>query len=74
VIVGTETAILHRLRQDNPGKIFYAASDKAICPNMKRITLEKVLWCLEELAPEVNVDEETRQRACQAVSRMLSAS
>jgi quinolinate synthase len=74
IIVGTEVGILHRLRQENPGKIFYPASEKAICPNMKRITLEKILWCLEEMVSEVKVPEKIRLRAKSAVDRMLALS
>ena len=34
-IVGTETGILHRLRQENPGKKFWPAAE-LVCPNMKK--------------------------------------
>ena len=71
VIVGTEIGIIHRLRKENPGKRFIPASEQAICPTMKRITLEKVLWSLEEMSPEVKVLEEIRLRAKSAVDRML---
>ncbi|MBU2608121.1 MAG: quinolinate synthase NadA [Chloroflexi bacterium] len=74
MIVGTEIGILHRLKKDNPDKEFIPASNKAVCPNMKLITLEKVLWALEEMAPEVRVPEETRLRAKAAVDRMLQVS
>jgi quinolinate synthase len=72
LIVGTEVGLLHRLRQENPGKKFYPASEKAVCPNMKKITLEKVLQSLETLAPEVSVPEEIRVKAKNAVDRMLA--
>jgi len=71
IIVGTETGIIHRLRRENPGKNFIPASEQAICPNMKLITLEKILWSLEEMAPEVKVPEEIRVRAIVAVDKML---
>jgi quinolinate synthase len=74
LIVGTEIGILHRLEKENPGKEFIPASNKAVCPNMKLITLEKILWALEEMAPEVKVPEETRLRAKTAVDRMLRVS
>ena len=74
MIVGTEIGIVHRLKKENPGKEFIPASNKAVCPNMKLITLEKVLWALEEMAPEVRVPEETRLRAKAAVDRMLQVS
>ena len=71
MIVGTEIGIIHRLKKENPGKKFIAASEQAICPNMKLITLEKVLWSLEAMAPEVRVAEDIRLRAKAAVDRML---
>lgn len=71
IIVGTEVGIIHRLSKENPDKKFIAASPKAVCPNMKKITPEKVLWALQDLAPEVRVAEEIRVRARRAVDRML---
>jgi quinolinate synthase len=70
-IVGTETGILHRLRKENPDKIFYPASEHAVCPNMKLTTLEKVLWSLESMQHEVKVPEEIRVKAKNAVDRMV---
>lgn len=71
IIVGTEIGIIHRLKKETPGKRFIPASEKAICPNMKRITLEKVLWTLEELSPEVTVPQDIRLKAKRAVDKML---
>jgi quinolinate synthase len=71
IIVGTELGIIHRLRKENPGKLFIPASEQAICPQMKLITLEKILWSLEEMSPEVKVQESIRVRAKRAVDRML---
>jgi len=71
MIVGTEIGIIYRLRRENPGKMFIPVSEQAICPNMKLITLEKVLRCLEEMAPEVEVAEDIRLKAKKAVDRML---
>ena len=71
MIVGTEIGIIYRLRRENPGKLFIPVSEQAICPNMKLITLEKVLRCLEEMAPEVKVAEDIRLKAKKAVDRML---
>ena len=71
MIVGTEIGIIYRLRRENPGKMFIPVSEQAICPNMKLITLEKVLRCLEEMASEVKVAEDIRLKAKKAVDRML---
>jgi quinolinate synthase len=72
LIVGTEVEIMHRLYKENPGKEFYAASKKAVCPNMKKITIEKILESMETMTPEVKVPEAIRVRAKGAVDRMLA--
>ncbi len=71
MIVGTEVGLIHRLRKENPGKRFIPVSEQAICPNMKLTTLEKVLWSLEEMSPEVKVPAEVRLKAIAAVEKML---
>ena len=71
IIVGTEIGIIHRLRKESPTKRFIPVSEQAICPRMKLITLEKIVWSLEEMAPEVKVPEEIRLKAKGAVDRML---
>jgi quinolinate synthase len=73
-IVATEIGILHRLQQENPDKAFVPATEQAVCMNMKRITLEKVLWTLEELRPAVAVPEAIRVPAAAALQRMLDVS
>ncbi len=72
MIVGTEVGIIHRLRKENPGKKFIPASEQAVCPMMKLIALENILWSLEEMAPEVKVAEEIRLKAKAAVDKMLA--
>ena len=71
-IIGTEIGIIYRLRKENPSKRFIPASEQAICPNMKLITLEKVLWSLEEMVYQVSVPEELRDKARKPVERMLA--
>lgn len=71
-IIGTEVGILHRMRKENPGKTFIPVSEKAVCPNMKKITLEKVALSLENMAPVVKVPEDIRARATSAVDKMLA--
>jgi quinolinate synthase len=71
IIVGTEVGLIYRLKLDNPTKEFYPASERAVCPNMKRTTQEKILWALEELKEEIRVPDEIRRRAKKAIDRML---
>ena len=71
-IIATEEGLLHRLKKDNPGKTFYRVSPFAVCPNMKRNTLEKVLFCLRDMQPVVTVDPAIAARARQAIAQMLA--
>jgi len=71
VIVGTEIGLIHRLRQENPEKTFYPISELTTCPNMKRITLEKVVWALEDMQYEVTVPADVAEKARRAIERML---
>ena len=70
-IIATEIGIIHRMKKENPGKSFYPASDKATCPNMKRINLEKVLWSLEDLTYEITVPQDIMDKARLSIERML---
>jgi quinolinate synthase len=70
-IIGTEVGILHRLGKENPGKKFYPLSDQAVCPNMKKTTLEKVLWSLEDMKDEVIVPQDIMMKARKSVDVML---
>lgn len=71
-IIGTETGILHRLQLENPGKAFYPLLAEAVCPNMKKITLEKVLWSLRDMQTVVAVPEPVAQRARRSIEAMLA--
>jgi quinolinate synthase len=71
VIVGTEVGLIHRLKRESPGKTFYPISFLSTCPNMKRITLEKVAWALEDMQYEVTVPAEVAENARGVIERML---
>ncbi|HNY72849.1 MAG TPA: quinolinate synthase NadA [Syntrophales bacterium] len=74
IIVATERGILHRLRKENPGKIFYPASRFALCMNMKLIQQEKILWALEDMGHEIVVPPEVAEKARAGIQRMLDFS
>ncbi len=71
-IVATEEGLIHRLRKDNPSKTFYRVSPFAVCPNMKRITLEKVLFSLREMNSVIRVEEPIASRARRSIEQMLA--
>ena len=72
IIVGTETGILHRLRKENPSKLFVPAGDRMVCPNMKKTTLENLAASLREMKTRVSVPEETAAKARRAIDAMLA--
>ena len=71
-IVGTETGILHRLQKENPDKQFFPLLESAVCPNMKKTTVEKVLWSLRENETIVRVEEPIASRARKSIEAMLA--
>lgn len=73
-IVGTEVGLLYPLAQQVPGKRFYPASDKMMCPDMKKITPLDILDCLENMSGQVKVSEDIRLPALTAVTRMIELS
>lgn len=70
-IIATENDMIYRLKKDCPEKTFHSVSERAVCPNMKKITLEKVLWSLQDMKPQVTVPPDIREPAKQAIVRML---
>jgi len=74
-IIATETGIIHTLEKQNPEKRFFPASDQALCPNMKKMTLEKVLAALEGNAGMVvTVPEDIAEKARKSLTRMMEMS
>ena len=71
-LMGTEIGMLHRLKSDFPDKEFYPVTERAICPNMKKITVEKVLWSLESMETVIKVDEDVARRATKALENMVA--
>jgi quinolinate synthase len=71
-IVGTEIGILHQLGKQNPGKKFHMLTRLADCPDMKLNTIEKMVWALEDMQPQVRVEPDVASRARQAIERMLA--
>lgn len=70
-IVCTEIGVFYQLQKQNPGKRFYAAGNVQICPNMKKITLDRVIEALETGKPEVTLEAEFMEQAHAPLRRML---
>jgi len=70
-IIATEIGIIHTLKTQNPRREFFPATENAVCPNMKRITLEKILWSLQDSQYKVTVSQDVRIKAKKAIDRMV---
>ncbi len=69
-IIGTEQGLCYRLKKENPGKSFYPVAS-AVCPNMKKTTLEKVLKSMQRLEPRIELSDEIMRKARVPLQRML---
>lgn len=69
-IVVTEVGVIHEMEKQNPNKKFYLASEKLVCPNMKKNTLEKVRDCLKYGLNKVELDDEFMAKAKKPLERM----
>lgn len=69
--IGTEEGMIYRLSQDNPNKKFYKVSEIAVCPNMKKITLDKVLFALESGNTEIELENHIIEKARHSINKMF---
>jgi quinolinate synthase len=72
IIIGTEINLVSRLAREHPEKHVYPLA-RSLCPNMYRINLHNLLFCLGEIGKVnvVRVPEEIRRPARRAIQRML---
>lgn len=69
-IVCTEHGILHQLKKENPEKNFYFTQYVPICPNMKKNTLEKIKYALENMEEPIELDAQLIQASKNALNKM----
>lgn len=70
-IICTEMGVFYELSQKNPDKKFYSVGHRQFCPNMKKISLEKVVEVLRNPVNEVVLEKETIEKANVPLERML---
>ncbi len=70
-LVCTEQGVLHEIQKQNPSKTIKLLSEKLNCPNMKKITLEKVYDVLKYENNEVIFDEDFIEKARRPLDKML---
>ena len=70
-IIGTEIGVFYELKKQNPEKIFYTVGKEFVCKDMKYISLEKIRDVLVNETNQMNVTEETREKALKPLEKML---
>jgi quinolinate synthase len=75
-IIMTESGVGHSLRKRAPEKEFYFVPNEncncSECPYMKRNNLENLRDALQNLAPKIELSDETIRRAALPIERMLA--
>ena len=78
-MVLTEPGIIHQMKKKEPHKTFIEVPDIDgckcnECPYMKLNTLEKILDCLKNNSPSIELDNEIIKKAYKPIKRMLDMS
>ncbi|NCB91416.1 MAG: quinolinate synthase NadA [Clostridia bacterium] len=73
-IICTEKGVFYELNKQNPNKKFYLANESLCCPDMKLITLPKILDVLKNNTNQVTVDANLRKDCLIPLQRMLELS
>ena len=68
VMMVTECSMSDNVQVDNPNVEFIRPCN--LCPHMKKITLPKILECLENETNEIILDQKTIEKARKSVERM----
>ena len=70
VMMVTECSMSDNIQVENPNVEFIRPCN--MCPHMKKITLPKILDCLENETGEIIMDQETINKARMSVEKMVS--
>lgn len=73
-IVATEVGVSYDLQKKNPNKTFYFPKTTPICPDMKTITLDKIIRVLKTGENQANLSAEVAATAKLPLERMLELS
>ena len=63
--------VFFELQEKNPNKHFYSVGHRQFCPNMKKVTLDKLIEALENEENEVLLSEQEISDAHAPLLRML---
>lgn len=70
-IIATEIGILYEMRKNNPEKKYHTITQKQICTDMKKITVDSVLEALKEEKYIVEISNDLAQKALKPLNKML---
>ena len=70
-IVGTEEGTLFKMKKEAPNKKLLLPDPIPLCDQMKMITPERLIRCLEEEIYEVEIEQETAEKAKAAIEAMF---
>jgi len=70
-IVATEVGMTHALKKVRPDAEFIPAGSRAVCPNMKKITIDKLIASMEDMKYKVTVDKAVADKARRSLKRMI---
>lgn len=70
-IIGTVDGVFAKIHELSPDKILHTVIDHQVCPNMKKVTLDKIIDVLENETNEVILEEEFMNKALKPLERML---
>ena len=70
-IIGTVDGVFAKIHELAPGKILHTVRENQICPNMKKVTLDKIITVLENENNEIILDHEVMDQALKPLERML---
>ena len=70
-VIGTEEGLVYRAKKLYPDKNIVALQPRAVCIDMKKISLRRIIWSLENMKPRVELEEETLKKVNEILRRSL---
>ena len=70
-LICTEMGVFYELQQKNPDKKFFSVGHRQFCPNMKKVTIDKVESAIESMDSFVELSEKKKKKAAVPLKRML---
>ena len=71
IIIGTVDGVFAKIKELAPNKNLHTIMDVQVCPNMKKVTLEKIVDVLENDTNEVILNDDFMQKAFSPLKKML---